>query len=226
MTRFTRAGWMALAIAVALPLGVHGVLATAAQERMAQPQITGVSPAGTVQEKAPQTLTVTGRNFADGLALEISSPEGQMQVLSGQDIRGLRETTFQISLLINRPGTYTFTVKNSNGSVSNAFEYKVPAPAPAPSIERIEPSSVPRDTRPQRFTVVGRNFVYGLTVTLTDSAGEVSTIAKDDIGNVTETSFTVDLTLAVSGEYSVLVTNPSTAASNSVTLTATMVGGR
>ena len=100
MTRFTRAGWLALTLAVALPLGVYGVHASAAQERMAQPQITSVTPVAKIQEKAPQTLTVNGRNFVEGLTLEITSPEGQMQVLSGQEIRGLRESSFQISLLI------------------------------------------------------------------------------------------------------------------------------
>jgi len=223
MTRFpgTRTGLTALVLAGLLSLGIHGALVTAAQERSNQSQISGITPPGKVQEKAPQTLTVSGKGFADGLTLEITSPEGQMNVLSGRDIQELKDTAFLVSVWINHPGNYTFIVKNANGSASNAFSYKVPAVTKAPGIERVDPSSVPRDTKPQRFTVVGRDFEPGLSVTLTDPAGEVTTITRDQIGTVTPTSFTVDLTLGMAGDYSLLVTNPSTAASNSVTITAT-----
>src|SRR6476469_9362331 len=121
MTRNTRTGWMALAVVAVLSLGVRDMLAVAAQERMGQPQITSVTPAGRVQEKAPQTLTFTGNHFASGLTLEVANPEGQMKVLSGQDIRDLKETAFQVSVWIDHAGTYTFVVKNPNGSASNAF---------------------------------------------------------------------------------------------------------
>jgi len=215
-------GVTALAFAALLSLGVQTVIARTAQERAAQPQITSITPAAArVQEKAPQTLTVNGKGFVEGLTLEITSPEGQMHVLSGQDIRDLKENSFAVSVWINKSGTYTFIVKTAGGSASNAFSYKVPDAAAAPSIERVDPSSVPRDAKPQRFTVFGRNFEQGLTVSLTDPAGEVTAVTRDQIGTVTATSFTVDLTLGMAGDYALIVTNPSTAASNSVTITAT-----
>src|SRR5262249_8143673 len=159
-----------------------------AQERVGQPAISSITPAGKMQDRE-QTLTIAGRGFANGLTLEITPPEGQMQVLSGQDIRELRDVTFQVSLVINQPGTWQLLVRNPNGAASNIFSYKVPPATATPSIERIDPSSVGRDTRPQRLTVVGRNFEYGLTVTVTDPAGEVSTIQISELGTITSTSF-------------------------------------
>jgi len=200
------------------------MLAQGRQERSSQPQITSISPAGKASDKA-QVLTINGRNFVDGLALEVTSPEGQAQVLSGQDVRDLRDSSFQVAIVLAHSGNYSFVVRNKDGGASNAFPLKVPPSASAPSIERIEPTSVPRGTNPQRVTVVGRNFMAGLSVTLTDPTGEVAVI-RDGIGTVSATSFTIDLTLTVAGEYSLLVTNPSTENSNSVTLTVTNGGAR
>jgi hypothetical protein len=216
MTRFSRMGWVALALA----MGAYTVF-VAAQERVGQPAISSITPAGHMQD-APQTLTIAGRNFAERLTLEVTSPEGQMQVLSGQDIRDLRDSTFQVSLLINRPGVWAFLVRNTDGTASNVFQYRVPPASATPAIERVDPSSVSRDARPQRFTVVGRNFEYGLTVTVTDPAGEVTTIASSDLGTVTATSFTIDLTLSMAGDYSLLVNDPAAGTSNSVTITASV----
>jgi hypothetical protein len=219
MSRIVCPGRVVVALVAALTLS--GALTPSAQgraqERVGQPQITSISPVTKASDKA-QPLTVNGRNFAEGLSLEVTSPEGQAQVLSGQDIRDLRETSFQVAIVLPRGGTYSFVVRNRDGGASNAFPLKVPPTATAPSIERVEPTSVPRSTSPTRLTVLGRNFVAGLSVTLTDPTGEV-TVIKDGIGTVTATSFTVDLNLTVAGEYSLLVTNPSTENSNSVAFT-------
>jgi len=210
----------ALAVSFALP----SLTAQGRQERSSAPQITSITPPPKAGDK-PQPLTINGQNFADGLALEITSPEGQAEVISGRDIRDLRETSFQVALVLPRGGTYSLVVRNRDGGASNAFPLKVPPTASAPSIERVDPSSVPRSTNPQRLTFIGRNFAPGLSVTVTDPTGEV-TVLKDGIGTVSPSSFTVDLTLTVAGEYALLVTNPSTENSNSVNITVTSGRGR
>jgi len=227
MSRFLCTSSPALALVV-MTIGASDVIAgrmvPGRQEQPGQPQITSITAAGRANESSPQTLTVAGRNFADGLSLEVTSPEGQSQVLSGQDIKNLRESSFQVTMTLSRGGTYTFVVRNRDGGVSNAFPLKVPPTATAPAIERIEPDSVPRSTSPQRLAVLGRNFVVGLSVTMTDPTGEV-TVVREGLSTVSPTAFTLDVTLTVSGEYSLLVTNPSTEQSNSLTFTVT-AGGR
>jgi hypothetical protein len=99
----------------------------------------------------------------------------------------------------------------------------VKSPATTPSITAIEPQAIVKSTNPQTLTVLGAQFVQGLSAIVTDPAGNVITISGDGVGTVSPTSVPITVTLEIAGTYSLTVTNPSGAVSNPFDF---KVGGR
>jgi hypothetical protein len=87
--------------------------------------------------------------------------------------------------------------------------------AAAPSISDIEPASISKSASPQVLTVHGARFTSGLSVSVTDPAGDVHTLSGPAIGKLTPTSFQVTVTLEQAGDYSMVVTLTDRSVSNS-----------
>ena len=186
------------------------------QERAQQqaPEITGITPAAPARSSKPQTLTIAGRNFVMGLTLSVTQPNGQSLTFQGGDIQARRDTSFQISMLIDQSGAYSFVVTNRDGGTSEPFVLKVDQPraADAPAIERIEPPEPARQMEPQTLRVLGQRFAAGLQAILTDPTG--ADVTDVQVTKITQTSFEISARLDKAGDYSLVVTNPSGAVSN------------
>jgi hypothetical protein len=193
-----------------------GVWPASLQERAQQqaPEISAIAPAAPARSNKPQTLTINGKNFQMGLTLNVTQPSGQSLTFRDGDIQARRDTSFQISMLIDQAGAYSFVVTNRDGGTSEPFVLKVDQPraADAPAIERIEPAEPTRQVEPQTLRVLGQRFATGLQAVLTDPMG--TDVTDVQLTKVTQTSFEISARLDKAGDYSLVVTNPSGAVSN------------
>src|SRR5579862_438917 len=195
----------------ALVLSLIGVTAAAGLG----PEVTGVAPDPAAPAPAAQLITVSGRNFIERLTVSVTTPSGAVDQYRDRSIQDLRETSFQAAVVLASAGTYRLSVTNPDGKTSSPFTMTVKAPAATPTISGIDPAELHKSMNQQTLTVRGAQFVPGLSATVTDPAGNVVTISGGAIGQVTSTSARVTATLELAGDYSIVVTNPSGAVSNS-----------
>ena len=71
-----------------------------------RPEITGVNPPAPSPSKTSQSLVVSGREFAAGLSLSVTSPTGGVADYRGNAIAEQRETSFRVSAMLADAGTY------------------------------------------------------------------------------------------------------------------------
>ena len=198
------------------------------QERLLGPVISSVAPQAPSRSATVQVLTISGVNFSDGLSLTVVEPDGRKQSYTGSAIQARRDTSFKASVTLAAPGPYTLIVTNPDGAASDPFVLKgsgsaQPAtPGISPKIDRVLPGEPTKDPLPQTLAVTGEHFVQGLSVYLTDPIGTVYLLKGSVIGSFTATSFTVSAALEMTGEYTLLVTNPSGESSNSMTIKVVM----
>jgi hypothetical protein len=183
----------------------------------ADPAITAVTPSAPLPSPKPQTFTVTGEGFKTGLALQVTTPGGAVQTISGPAISAVRETSFQASLTLDVPGRYSFVVINDDGKKSSAFPVEVKSNVRAPAIDRVIPQELSKSHDPQVVTLTGRDFAPGLKVSLTDPTGTVTAVTA--LEKIEPQTVVVGLVFEQTGIYSVMVTNPSGESSNSVSVT-------
>jgi hypothetical protein len=178
------------------------------------PEISSVAPNPAPPTSSPQAITVGGRNFVDHLTLSIVTPSGAVMQYADEAITYRRDTSVQAMVTLAVAGTYRVTVTNPDGKASSPFTLTAKSPAAGPSISAIEPQDLARSTNPQTLTVIGAQFVPGLTAMITDPAGTVITINGSAVGQVSPTSVSLTATLEIAGNYEIVVTNPSGGVSN------------
>jgi hypothetical protein len=204
------------ATSVILLTAVLGLLPAAAEEGTQQlaPAITSIDPAAPVRSTKPQTLTINGKNFMDGLTLTVMQPTGQSLMFQGADIQMRRDTSFQATMLIDQPGAWSFVVTNRDGGTSQPFVLRIEQPrgADTPAIERIEPAEPMRQVEAQKLRVIGQRFAAGLQAVLTDPTG--TDVTDVQVTKVTQNSFEIAARLDKAGDFLLVVTNPSGAVSN------------
>lgn len=198
------------------------------QARILAPVISSVEPLAPQASATAQLLTITGSNFLAGISLTVVTPDGQKLTYAGAAIRARRETAFQVAVALAAPGAYTLTATNPDRSTSDPFVLKVltsPQPASAtPRIERVLPEQLTKDPQAQVLKISGERFAQGLSVSVTDPVGTVYLFKSPAVGSVTATSFDLSIVLEMTGDYSLMVTNPSGESSNSVTFKVVMRG--
>jgi hypothetical protein len=198
------------------------------QERLLAPVISSVAPQAPSRSATVQVLTISGVNFSEGLSLTIVEPDGRKQSYAGPAIQARRDTSFKASVTLAALGAYTLIVTNPDGAASDPFVLKGSAspqpatPGPSPKIDRVLPGEPTKDPLPQTLAVTGEHFAQGLSVYLTDPIGTVFLIKGSALGSFTATSFTVLAALDMTGDYTLLVTNPSGESSNSMTIKVVM----
>jgi hypothetical protein len=219
--------------ATLLLVGICLTLASSAearQSRLVAPVITAVAPQPLVARAAPQRLTITGSNFRSGLSLSVAAPDGRKQTYAGPAILARGETSFEVALILAARGPYTLIVTNpEGGGSSDQFVVRVqPAASRAavvPRIAQVLPAPLTKDPRPQVINIRGDRFVRGLSVYLTSPIGMVFEFKGTSLSAVTESSISLSVVLDMTGDYAVLVTNPSGESSNSVTVSVIMGAG-
>lgn len=211
-------------VAIAVAVTALGTVRKAdGQERLLGPVISSVAPQAPARSATTQVLSISGANFSDGLSLTVVEPDGRERRYTGTAIQTRRETSFKVSVVLAATGAYTLIVTNPDGAASDPFVLKgqpdaqLPAAARmTPKIDRVLPEEATKDPLPQRLAVTGERFVEGLSVYVTDPIGTVYQIKA--LGSLTATSFSVSVVIEMTGDYTVMVTNPSGESSNSVTI--------
>ena len=216
---------IALAIGIAC-IALGSVETTRGQSRLVSPTIASVTPRAPLPNATPQVITITGTNFLAGVSLSLRLPGGGKLNYAGPEIRERRDTSFQVSVVLAAAGAYTLTATNPDGSTSEPFVVTVPAaarPAAAtPKIDRVLPDQVTKDPQPQVLKVSGEHFAVGLSVSLTDPIGTVYLLKSPAVSAITATSFDVSIVFEMTGDYALMVTNPTGASSNNVTFKVAM----
>jgi pimeloyl-ACP methyl ester carboxylesterase len=177
------------------------------------PNISSINPSSPVVSSSNQTVGVSGSNFQSGLTVTVFFPGGGSAALSGSQIQFNSSTSFNMIVTLNIVGQYQLRINNSNGTASPNFSFNTQAAAP--TISSISPPSPCVRNVDQSVTVNGSNFANGLTVSVTFPNGGTATLSGSQIQNVTATSFTMIITLADPGSYTIRVVNPSGAQSGS-----------
>jgi hypothetical protein len=207
-------------------LALASLEAVERQSRLVAPVISSVTPRAPVPNGAAQLLTITGSNFLDGVALTVVAPDGRKLDYAGPAIRERRDTSFQVAVILAVTGAYTLIATNRDRGTSDQFVLKVQAATttivPTPRIDRMRQEQVTKDSQPQVLKITGDRFVEGLSVSLTDPLGVVYRFKSPAVGGVTAVSFDLSVVLEMTGEYSLMVTNPSGESSNSVNFTVVM----
>jgi hypothetical protein len=180
-----------------------------------RPEITGVNPQTVSPSKTSQSLLVSGREFAAGLSLAVTGPNGNVMDYRGNAIAEQRDTSFRVSVLLTDAGSYRLVVTNPDGQSSMPFTLTAKAAADGPAVREVKPIGLRVSTSPQTLTVEGARFEAGLFVTVTDPAGGVKTLGGDAITNVMPDSFQMVIALETAGRYELIVTNPNGKVSSS-----------
>jgi len=217
-------------VAIAVAVTALGTVRKAdGQERLLAPVISSVAPQAPSRKTTAQELTISGVNFSSGLSLTVVEPDGRKVSYTGTAIQARRDTSFKVSVILVATGAYTLIVTNPDGAVSDPFVLKGQPAAQAPTaaritpqIDRVLPEQATKDPLPQTLAVTGERFVEGLSVYLTDPIGTVYLIKGSALGSFTATSFSVSVVIEMTGDYTLMVTNPSGESSNSATIKVVM----
>lgn len=174
-----------------------------------------ISPTTIIASPQPQVITLSGASFQNGLTLSVTLDGGSPAVVGGADIMNVTPTFFEARVTV-AGGHYTFKVTNPDATTSNIFGAWVNATAPTRvlSVQAVSPEPIVASPNAHTLTISGTGFQDGLSLTVTDAAGSVSTFTGGQIMNLTlppflvQTSFQANVTLAVAGNASFTVTVP------------------
>ena len=178
------------------------------------PIINNVDPAAPAPNTKAQVLTIAGQDFMPGLTLTLSEPAGNKTVIQGKAIVNQTPTSFQATVTLLNEGTYSLVVTNTDGGISPPFALgvKKQPPPQGPSIEKITPAEPTKRQDAQPLLVEGQRFSAGLRAIVTDPMG--ADVTDVQVAKVTPNQFELNVRLEHSGEYTLVVTNPSGAVSN------------
>jgi hypothetical protein len=202
----------AWSIVVTNPSGVATPAATL--QVIAGPSVTSISPSPLPVSANPQTVTITGANFAAGASVKASYSSGTPVMLN---ITSLTATTITATFATgSAPHDWSIVVTNPSGASSSPTTLSVVAP---PSIASLSPNSMTASFTAQPLTITGANFATGAVVKASYSGGAPVTlnITSANASSIT-TSFTPG---SIARAWSIRVTNPNGQVSNAATLTVT-----
>lgn len=178
------------------------------QDPKAAPEITAITPTDLANAPKARAITINGRYFQDGLSMNVMTPGGATVEYKGNAIVDRRETSFNAMVTMADAGNYEFVVVNPDGRTSRPFRVQVKTESLLPTVTGVRPQVVNKAASPQTITVDGTRFMAGLTVMVTDPAGNVQTIPSPDVAQVLPASFQITLPLEIAGTYEILVKNP------------------
>jgi hypothetical protein len=95
------------------------ILTVVADPGQTQPVITGIVPSNLTRGVSPQTVLVQGANFAAGLSVTVTDPDGLVNIQTGSAIDSLTPSSFQLTMVFGKVGTYSLRVVNPSGDGSN-----------------------------------------------------------------------------------------------------------
>jgi hypothetical protein len=149
--------------------------------------------------------------------MNVTTPGGAVVEYRNNVISDRRDTSFNAMVTMADAGNYEFVVVNPNGRTSRPFRVQVAAASELPAVTGVQPAVLSKGPSPQTITVGGTRFVAGLTVMVTDPAGNVRTIPSPDVAQILPASFQITLPLEISGTYEIIVKNPDGTVSKTFT---------
>lgn len=124
-------GWVALwAIVMVAGAGTSAAPAASASRVRLTPTLASVSPDPLSARLVSQTLTISGTNLQSLTGLLMTPPTGSSTFVAGSSLQAVTPTSFQVTLLLNAGGVYTFRVTNGANEQSNVLSVLVPTSAP------------------------------------------------------------------------------------------------
>jgi len=196
--------WIAIAL-FTVSVGSPRLLA---QDPKPAPEISAITPTDLVTAAKPRAMAVTGRYFQDGVALSVTGPGGAIVKYGTTAITDRRDTSLNVMVLMADVGNYEFVAINPDGRTSAPFRIAVKAASQGPVVTGVRPTALAKSVSPQTLTIDGSRFMAGMTVMVTDPAGNVQTIPSPDVAQVLPNSFQITLPLEISGTYELIVKNP------------------
>ena len=180
------------------------------------PVIREIDPSVILASAQIQSITVKGDNFAAGLTLAISRPDGTSRTVSASEIENLTSNSFRTSLVFDVLGAYVFTVRSASGTNSPNFNLAVQSTLGQPQLTSVSPSSTLLTQSPQLLLFQGENLATPFSVNVTDPDGFTTLLGADAVDGATATAFQITLTLNKRGAWSFSIRTNSGASSNSV----------
>src|ERR1017187_1924797 len=189
------------------------------------PTLTSLSPNSAIAGAATLTMTVNGTNFVGPVTVgQQQIPGSQVQWTAGYVVTPLATTfvsSYQLaavvpSALLAAVGSAAVTVAQPGNATSNALPFTVTAVAPI--ISAISPPSAPAGSNALALTVTGANFV-GYPALNAQSIVSLNGVALTTtyVGSGVLTAAVPANLLISPAQYTVQVTNPGGAVSNTVT---------
>jgi hypothetical protein len=211
---------LALVLAAPALIGLAACQSSRPTEpRVDGPHITSVTPQSPVQSDAPQLLIVRGEQFPTGLSLVVAAPDNSTRIYSNSEIEGLQQGTFQVQVVLARPGIYTLTPRSPGASVASpGFQLQVSSAGSTPVISSISPSALSRNTLSQSVAAQGNNFDAGLTVTVIEPDGATVSLGAGNVIVSSPTAFQIFHVFNKVGTYTLRASNPDGTSSNTVSL--------
>ncbi len=223
----------AVALVIAVVIGVWGCGGGTNQSSINQPPpsgasttptITTISPNGAVAGGAAFTLTINGDNFVAGSTVNfgVSAPATTF-------VDSTQLTTAIPASSVASAGTVAVTVTNPapGGGTSNAMNFSITSGLnPVPAISSLDPGCAIAgeqfvDSVNNQLTVVGSNFVAGSVVRWNGS--DLPTTSNGSINGLTAQISAGDI--AAAGTAAVTVFNPAPGGGSSNSLTFTITTG-
>ena len=90
-----------------------------------RPRITEVAIASDAPTPTPVPVNVQGAFFQNGLRLTVRAPNAQLLQIEGPEIQHLTRSSFDVRLPMTVAGVYYFSVQNTQGLSSQAFQVTV-----------------------------------------------------------------------------------------------------
>ena len=89
------------------------------------PTFTGITPVSTVRSSNPQLLLFTGTNFQTTMTIVVVDPLGFPTTYGVSQVVVQSETLVQLSIVLDKVGTYVFRAVLSDGRISNQLSIAV-----------------------------------------------------------------------------------------------------
>lgn len=180
------------------------------------PMIREIQPSVILAGPQAQSITVKGDNFATGLSLIVSRPDGTSRTVQGNDIEALDATSFRTTIVFDALGTYAFMVRSANGTDSPTFNLAVQATLGQPQLLSVTPSSTSLSQSSQLLLFQGVNLATPFSVTVTDPDGFATILGPESVNGASSTTFQITFTPNKRGAWSFSIRTSSGSASNSV----------
>ena len=193
------------------PSGTPTTPANAPPATPAEGLITGVSPSEILADANPQPIRITGSGFQPNIAVVLIDPSGTPTTLTNAQGLSVEPTLILVNATLGPAGWWKVTVNNPGANPSNAKAFTVTG---KPVIQAHDPQNVHVQAGAVPFTLRGTGFRAGLSIALTNPAGNVTNVAAADILNWTPESVQIRATLNAAGDWRVVITNPGPNNSN------------